>query len=344
MIHDSTEDSLWTFRRRTLPVLLLMFAVIALEFPEFVKQPQLDTRYRLIVIALLALAMIMQLFDYLQGPSSLGYERSSPFRTEELFDRIHYELRNLGEELRVGIGESGFQKEIAELRNLLKHQSGQLQFTDAEKLGLMDGIRTQIGATLGDEFVKLMDQRYATVAIKKSRHESMVRDFEVLRQRLLEEVRALQRRANSNLAIGSITTLLAMSSLAFVVLRAMPDFHSTASVASYYLPRITFVIFIEVFAFFFLRLYKVSLDDIKFYQNELTNVECRIIALRAALVDENQNGLTKILGELAATERNFVLKKGETTVDLERRRVDVAGEHAVLQHIAGAIEKLKPKA
>ncbi|MBI5525005.1 MAG: hypothetical protein HY897_01580 [Deltaproteobacteria bacterium] len=41
---------------------------------------------------------------------------------------------------------------------------------------------------------------------------------------------------------------------------------------SHYVPRITTVTFIEVFAFFFLKLYRASLIEIKFYQNELTSL------------------------------------------------------------------------
>lgn len=329
---------------RVVPMLLFPFILAVVAFPEFFGQPQLTLKFRLALLALLGVVMAMFLFEYLQGSRSTDYDaiRTTVDPTAE---RLLYELRNFKEEYRVDADTSGLREEVSELRNLLKNQRGQLsEFTQAERGELIGALQAQLSATLGDEFIKSIDRRYATIAIKNSRHESMVRDFEILRQRLLEEVRALQRRANSNLAIGSITTLLAMSSLAFVVLRATPDFHSTASVASYYLPRITFVIFIEVFAFFFLRLYKVSLDDIKFYQNELTNIESRLIALRAALVDENQGGLAKILGELAVTERNFVLKKGETTVDLERRKLDAAGDHAVLQHVTGLVEKLKPRA
>jgi hypothetical protein len=42
-----------------------------------------------------------------------------------------------------------------------------------------------------------------------------------------------------------------------------------------------------VFAFFFLRLYKTTLAEEKFYQNELTSRTARQTALEAALLSKN---------------------------------------------------------
>ena len=82
-----------------------------------------------------------------------------------------------------------------------------------------------------------------------------------------------------------------MGSLAYVVLSAPKDYATSTAVLGYFLPRISFVIFIEVFSFFFLRLYKANLSDVKFYQNELTNADARLVALEATLIDDNRDGL-----------------------------------------------------
>ena len=46
-------------------------------------------------------------------------------------------------------------------------------------------------------------------------------------------------------------------------------------------------IFIEVFSFFFLKLYKSGLADILYYQNELTNLESKFLALELASLGRN---------------------------------------------------------
>jgi hypothetical protein len=98
--------------------------------------------------------------------------------------------------------------------------------------------------------------------------------------------------------------------------------NTVSAVISYYIPRISVVVFIEVFAFFFLRLYKIGLDDVKYYQNELTNVELKLRALSEALKSGEAPTITLVITELAKTERNFVLKKGESTVGLENAKLE----------------------
>ena len=284
------------------------------------------------------------LFEYLEGARSDRYESSKVYMLDDRLERMLYEMHELRSTLRGSSSDSELKEQLSELRSALeqKRPSGP-EFNDQEKRALIDGIRQRINATLSDDFLGLLDARYGSAAVKMSRFQGVVGDIELLRQRLFQEVKALQRRAALNLAIGSSTTVFAMAALAYLVLRLTPDFHSSASVLSYYFPRVTFVIFIEVFAFFFLRLYKVSLDDTKFYQNELTNVESRAIALRAALIDERPAEIGNILGELATTERNFVLKKGETTVEIERRKLDVGEGRAILEQVTNMIDKFKPK-
>ena len=50
---------------------------------------------------------------------------------------------------------------------------------------------------------------------------------------------------------------------------------------------------------------------IRYLRNEQTNLEAKAIALKTALAFGKPEALSKILVSLMATERNFVLKKGE---------------------------------
>jgi len=136
--------------------------------------------------------------------------------------------------------------------------------------------------------------------------------------------------------------LLAMASLAYVALAKEVTFDSSAHVLSYYVPRISFVVFIEVFAYFFLRLYKANLSDIKFYQNELTTMESKAVALKSALMEGKADALAGILKQLSTTERNFILKKGDTTVELERERIDAARALDVARHFREVIGSVRP--
>jgi hypothetical protein len=102
------------------------------------------------------------------------------------------------------------------------------------------------------------------------------------------------------------------------------------------------VVFIEIFAFFFLRLYRSSLDEVKYFQNELTNVEMRLVALEAALVLGHSGALDTTINQLARTERNSILKKGESTVDLEKLRAENQYTVHLLDRVSKAIPSFRP--
>lgn len=55
----------------------------------------------------------------------------------------------------------------------------------------------------------------------------------------------------------------------------------------YLLPRLFMIIFTELFVLFFLRLYSKGLNEIKYFQNELTNIELKLVAAGVAYVTKN---------------------------------------------------------
>ena len=76
------------------------------------------------------------------------------------------------------------------------------------------------------------------------------------------------------------------------------------------------------FSFFFLKLYKSGLSEIKYFQNELTNVEMKFISLDISLRGKNTELISDVVSEFSKTERNFILNKGQTTVEIERGKLD----------------------
>ena len=105
-----------------------------------------------------------------------------------------------------------------------------------------------------------------------------------------------------------------------------------------FIPRISIVFLVELFAYFFLNLYKSSLAEIKYYQNEMTNIEAQYTALLVALEKDDDQLKADILIQMAKTERNFVLSKGQTTVDLQQRTVD----NETMNQFAQWFQKLVP--
>lgn len=152
--------------------------------------------------------------------------------------------------------------------------------------------------------------------------------------RLREELRAQGQRANLNLTVGLFAAVSAIGFLVWLAIitadflipnasnTAQPSFSTTIYWGSF-ASKIAVSISANIFAFFFLSTYRRNLNEIRYFQNELTNLESQFFSLFFAKEQGFEDAQKKILMALSATERNFVLRKGETTTDIAMRRMDV---------------------
>jgi hypothetical protein len=157
--------------------------------------------------------------------------------------------------------------------------------------------------------------------------------------RLGKEIDKLSRRANVNLTIGSLVTIVALMTLGLVVFQNTQHFESWMDMLYHYIPRLSLIIFVEVFAYFFLKLYKANLNDMKYYQNELTTVEMKLASITTAIHFGKDTDISSISSELSRTERNFILKKGETTVDIEKAKLDKGDLKDILKFTTDIVNK-----
>lgn len=116
--------------------------------------------------------------------------------------------------------------------------------------------------------------------------------FTDARRRLSEQVIMLERRARVNLVTGSSTTVGAVAILlAFAFSPTYLVELSWQQLLSLYLPKLGVVLMLEVFAFFFLRLYKASLEDSRALHADLDMLALKEAALIAAWVDDAEHRL-----------------------------------------------------
>jgi hypothetical protein len=161
-------------------------------------------------------------------------------------------------------------------------------------------------------------------------------------KRLQQETTAVERRARLNLIMGtmfSITGLIAL--LAFFLLLGTPDAESWDKTAIRYLPKLSFVLILEIFAYFFLGLYRHGVYEIKYYQNELTNVEIWSAAFVNSILNADKTAIKEMGRKLLTIERNFVLKKGESTVIGRQAADDNKGVQADLGILSDLLRKAK---
>lgn len=213
---------------------------------------------------------------------------------------------------------------------------------------LQAGDRAQLVARLQQNIENAASEQFLD-GIRKSIAESNVH-FELKRElqqqhentvsRLDGELRALSRRGNVNLSLGITTAIVGMAILGAFVFTLSPA-GDALEFAGSFLPRISLVILVEVFAYFFLRLYSNSLIEIKYFQNEITNIDSKAMALRAAAHPGNETSMKDVILKLSQTERNYVLRKGETTVDVERSKMEketVASLLGTILNVSGSAQ------
>ncbi|MEQ1310133.1 hypothetical protein [Acinetobacter sp. XH1639] len=203
-----------------------------------------------------------------------------------------------------------------------------LKISDQEKSLILSKLNDQLESNITNEYLIKLEERLK------------IKDIYTLTQpsldRIRQEISSLARRGTVNLFIGITLSILGV----FYLIATIPNitlYTDYPSLIYYFLPRVLIVIFIEFFSFFFLNLYKRSLDEIKYFQNEMTNLEGKYLALYLARQSGNFKLLSNALDTLLKTERNFVLKKDETTIELEKNRIEAQSSNSTVQALKDII-------
>jgi hypothetical protein len=237
--------------------------------------------------------------------------------------------------------------ELYDIRQELERLSTQTKnvanFTPEERTEIIadvtENLSQETAAKIASIWAKEFDEKSTD-----EKHESAFREIaENLVERLQEEISALGRRANVNLVIGILVSGLGLAVLTWFVISATSELSSglhPEDAAMRFAVRLTLAIFIQVFAYFFLRLYRYSIFEIKYFQNEITGAQFKLLALVSAMRTKDTKIVDKLCLELAKTERNFVLKKGESTVALQREGIERDYENRIF----AMIEKIGSRA
>lgn len=232
-----------------------------------------------------------------------------------------------------------FSKVINELRSQMKiSKTERLSIEDKEKL--YSDVKEEITKSINDDILKSIEAKYSTEVIKNVQNENLTQDIHGIQRRISEEIYNLSKRANTNLLIGIITTLIAVFILLFTILFKVSQDFSLYSVFDYYFPRLSTAIFIEVFAFFFLKMYRNNLADIKYYQNELTNIDFKLLSLKTAIYIDDKDVVKTLLLENNKIERNFILQKDETTIEVETAKHTLKNDRFFADSIKDFLESL----
>jgi hypothetical protein len=201
-------------------------------------------------------------------------------------------------------------------------ESRSIGISEDSRDAIVDSLVNDASAKIADAVDSEFENRYGSARETLKKTSLLEANVKYNTERLNQEIRALLKRGNLNLVLGTLASIFAIIVLVYTAIFTAAYQGRLSEVLQAYALRLSLVIFIQIFGFFFLRLYQASLSDIKFFQNEITNIQQQWLALKYALVNEDKDAAKAIASILAATERNFTIKKGETTIDLERLKID----------------------
>lgn len=223
---------------------------------------------------------------------------------------------------------SDLQDEILTLRSAMDLSSSISRHASSDET---EPALSDIAARLGE---RLSDDASQAAHIKEIRA-----TFFHSRDRLEQELRSLGFRGNLNLVIGVLTSAVAIGLLAFMVLGTAQNFDTLPAILSHYVPRISVVLFIEVFSFFFLRLYRATLLEIRVYQGDITSLCIKQIAVEAAWTNLNTSDRTSLSKDLMASS----LASERKASDSEKPAVDPKLVSELLQKFGEVILKKEKK-
>lgn len=144
------------------------------------------------------------------------------------------------------------------------------------------------------------------------------------REGLRQELFKVERRANLNLSIGIIISIAAISIFAAQLWEKPPIQLQWIDLFALYFPRLAACVFIELLAFFFLRLYRASLEELGNYGRELKEITMKQVSLEATWDETSRKSPRAKLGEefsrplaknLPVLKKEFVLEP-EIALDL----------------------------
>jgi uncharacterized membrane protein len=140
--------------------------------------------------------------------------------------------------------------------------------------------------------------------------------IESARFRIVDHIAKLRNNSVTNLFLGIATAVIGVLVLFTVILQAKDFydisnhiFESRGFIIVAVIPKLSITVFVQVFSYFFLAMYRSNQNDIKYFQNEITVLDSFATAIIAAYGNAANTKL--VLSALSKNERNRVLKKGE---------------------------------
>ncbi|EPF5079024.1 hypothetical protein ACSSUQ_003845 [Yersinia enterocolitica] len=133
----------------------------------------------------------------------------------------------------------------------------------------------------------------------------------------------------------------------FTVLYATPylEVSNLNSISNYFvlLSKTILIAAINLIAFFFIKAYKQGVESTRSINSEIVNIESKRIGLVMAVSYNEKEIIEYAIKNMLSVERNFILNKDQTTIELEKIRKDEEGNVKVQELVKSLIDAIKSK-
>lgn len=325
---------------RVMNVFVIVAAIFGLLFLVYYMLCSKDMYYfsetvfiSLIMVGISAMILLMRYlqtgaFLKQQSPQETTYESS--YRVEKSLKDQENKIQEIQSSISI------LQDKIPDILS-----GKQQELSSEEKEILLNNLKSRIESSATEKLLEDLKQKASMQFEQDNTIELIDLSCAGTIERLNRETAALSRRGNLNLVLGIFTTIIGLFVLYIYVSKITVDAANPWIAGVNFLPRLSLVILIELFAYFFLKLYKSNLSEIKYFQNELTNIEAKYVSLRTAILNKDENTVSEVIKNLAKTERNFVLDKGQSTVDLEQSKLNNETSSSITKSISELIKNIK---
>lgn len=160
--------------------------------------------------------------------------------------------------------------------------------------------------------------------IQNDKHSQIYSVFDNIQERLKDECNRLNKQAIINLFLCFFIAFILMSYITYTSI-FVGDIKYSSTLQYFivkYIPKIIAVTSFLTMFLYFVKLYKTNIIDVKYYQNELTNVEIKQASLKTALLSEDKEIINKVTLELLTIERNAIITKEQTSTEIERIKLE----------------------
>lgn len=190
---------------------------------------------------------------------------------------------------------------------------------------------SQINSVISEDLVNTMRVRYGIDRMESS--------FADSKSRISRFMLSLRFRNLTVVMAGFSFAFCGIGSLLFFVMKNQPDQISGAQLVSLAI-HIAIVIILEVLAYLCINFYQRGLGDLRYYQNELTNIESREAALHAALISGNESRVAELVSSLFATDRNALHIVNNTQISRRNGNSDQLVMMEAISQIADLARKM----